>query len=128
MGENNYVWTKEGYIGCNMLHSNYKSFNYKITFLGAEQLNENKWKINLLYSCISSNEVNSNGLGYSANISIVVEPMEKMRFESYLGIKEGISVEFRNEEQISCTRFFPVQFVKFIYIEKDYIKYEVHCI
>lgn len=129
MDKNNYVWVKEGYIGCNILHSNYRTSTYRIAFLGAENLEEEeKWRINFLYSFVGNHNDSSNETGYCTSMSIIIEPMEKIRFESFLGIKEGISVKYRPEESMDCTRFFPVQFIKFLYVEKDYIKYEVHCI
>lgn len=127
MANNEYIWTKEGYIGHNILHSNYKSSSYKVVFIGSEKSDDdNKWKVNFVYSHVS-NSSTSNG-GYSTNISLLVKPLEKIRFENYLGITENISVKYRFEENLNCNRFFPVQFIKLLYIEKDYIKYEVHCI
>ncbi len=124
MEKNSYIWMKEGYIGCHLLHSNYKDANHKIIFGGAHQLDNNKWNLCLIYSY--SNK--SSGGGYSSTIYAIVEPNEKIRFESYLGITEDISVECRPNEHMNCSRFFPIQFIKLIYIGKDYIKYEVHCI
>lgn len=128
MEKNSYMWIKEGYIGCNLLHSNYKEANHKVIFGGAQQLDEIKWNLSLLYSYMSYNNGKSPGGGYCTTINVVVEANEKVRFESFLGITEDISIKCRPDEHMNCTRFFPIQFIKLIYISKDYIKYEVHCI
>ena len=128
MERNSYKWIKEGYIGCNLLHSNYKEAIHKVIFGGAKQLNDNTWNLNLIYSYIVNNNVKSAGGGYCTTFELLVEINEKVRFENYLGITEDMPVECRTNEYMNCNRFFPIQFIKFLYINKDYVKYEVHCI
>ncbi len=128
MEKNNYIWIKEGYLGHDILSTNYSDYCCKVTFGGARRLdNSDKWKIHLIYSNASNSNKSENKAVYSSTISLVITPKEKIRFESYLGITEKISIKDSTEEPMTLTRFFPVQYIRFLYIEQDYIKYEAHC-
>ncbi|SDK19808.1 hypothetical protein [Natronincola ferrireducens] len=121
----NYVWKKKGFLGHIILHSSKKQENYKIHFLGAEELGENNYKVHLMY-CYKIGSPQS-GIGLcSVNMSINIEIGEKVRFEGFFGIIEELVVEYKEEDCRCYNKFFPIKHIKFLSIQKDYIEYEVH--
>lgn len=125
------IWRKKAYIGQQILFSNNVYRPYQLLFVGAETLhNTNEHRINFALCYIppiNSTSIIQPNTGFSVAINLLVVPQEHIRFESFLGITEDINVEYRSEEMRSFKRFFPVKYVKFHHIEKDFIEYEIHC-
>ena len=124
------IWIKKAYIGQQILFSNTQDRPFQIIFIGAEELSPNKECIIHLALCYLpcfSSTTNISPTGFSVCLQVKVAPQEKIRFESFFGIHETVTVEYRDEEKRSFMRFFPVKDIRFHRIEKDYIEYEIHC-
>lgn len=65
---------------------------------------------------------------YGVNMHIPVTIGESIRFENTFDIMEELTVEYKNEDLRVYKKFFSVDYIKFLAIEKDYIHYEIHCI
>ncbi|MBB6214468.1 hypothetical protein HNQ80_000548 [Anaerosolibacter carboniphilus] len=127
MSQKSPIWTRQGYIGAKILHSNIRSGNYKLIFAGSEPLEGEQWKIHFILSYSSYNSTHQN-IAYSSNFYIPAKPGQHIRFEPYLGITEDANIEYRPRDLVRYQHFYPVQFIKPIRIEIDSLYYEVHCI
>ncbi|KXG76507.1 hypothetical protein [Thermotalea metallivorans] len=134
MKQSDHGCIKEGFLGAEILHSSTKCKKgiYQVIFAGAEKIHcRDQWKINFIFSFVCPSDKGQDvgcQAASSANMQVVVAPGESIRFERYLGILKKETIEYGIEDYGLCERFFPVRSIKFLEIETDFIRYEIHCI
>lgn len=92
-----------------------RHFIYRIIFAGAEKLENNKWKVNCIYEHYTGNR------GTAANMYVIVEPGDEMKYAKYLGVNEIGQIQkstYQEEKRV----FYPINFIKFIAIEQDQLE------
>lgn len=131
MNQESYMWEKAAFLGSTILHSNSNKDHYNVVFAGAEKLSTPlQYKVHFIYNFHSiSDSVNHHYVSpSSSNITVVVTYGESIRFAKHLGINEEVTITYRPEEYGSCHRFFPIKQLKFLEIETDFIRYELHSV
>ncbi|SET59041.1 hypothetical protein SAMN05660297_02852 [Natronincola peptidivorans] len=125
-----YTWEKEASLGSPILQSNNRKLRYNVIFAGAEKLEDSMHhRVHFIYTFFPTSPSMDYGCGltFSSNITITAIPGEIVRFANHLGIMEEVTVTYRPEDYGSYHRFFPIKHMKLLEIEKDYLRYKIHC-
>ena len=131
MKQPTHICVHDAYLGAEILHSNTKCRKgiYKVIFAGAEKLSFGcQWRITFIlsYVCFSDHDLDPCcQSAFAANMVVVAEPGQNIRFERYLGILGKETISYDGDYKLS-DRFYPVQCIKLLDIQTDHIRYEIH--
>lgn len=131
MSQSSHIWEKEAFLGSTILYSNSNKNHFYVIFAGAEKLKTPlQYKVHFIYAFHSV--LDAVGQHYispsTSNMIVVVKQGESIRFAKHLGINVEMTIPYGPEEFGSHCRFFPIRQLKFLEIETDYIRYELHSI